>query len=835
VRLARACLVDPLVLVAVGLAAGAALALAPAPTALGVVAVAALLRARLAGVGLGAGARPVERRTSRLALGLALSGVLLSGLRARAALERAGRSHADAAEHLSPPARCAGRAVVAGSPVVLQGAVPANPAARARIVVELREMSCSGRALPAGLRARILGAPEDLARGDELELVADLAPIELYWNSGLTDPRTGIALHEVTASGAALELRRLSRGAGLLGWIDRARAAVRRRIEASYSPELAPFARALVLGETDLDDADQRAFRRSGLAHLLAVSGTHLVLAVLAVVRALETVLARLERLAARHDVGALAAALGAPLCWIYADFAGGGGSAYRAAAMLSAALAVRALGRRPSSLRCFAASLLGGAALEPLAICDMSFALSLGATAGLLAARGAIARALRGRHAAIRALLGAALGTTSAMLGCAPVQLLFSPELALLGVAANVLAVPIGEIVALPLCLVHAGLWWAPGAERGAALVASGALALVRAVAHAAGDGMLSVLRIGTPTAEQLAALGVGLLAVALCRERGRRLALTAVLGATLLLLERGAVHAGAPRGVLRLSMLDVGQGDALLVDLPDGRLMLIDGGGSTSTSSRFNLGRRVLLPVLRARRRQRIDVAVVTHPHPDHYGGLLTTLHELEVGELWLGPGSDGPDAPAALAALRADLAHRGVVLRTPATLCGRPWRFGAARIDVLAPCTGGRVAPRTNDQAVNDQSLVLRVAFGERALLLTGDAGAAAERQLQAESPAELAVDVLKVGHHGSRFSSSPGFLAAVAPRVALVSCGIRNRFGHPDPGTLGHLAALGALGLRSDRGGEIDWQTDGRGFVLERPDGWRARWRPSGPGP
>src|SRR5262249_21650339 len=157
-------------------------------------------------------------------------------------------------------------------------------------------------------------------------------------------------------------------------------------------------------------------------------------------------------------------------------------------------------------------------------------------------------------------------------------------------------------------------------------------------------------------------------------------------------------AVRAGSPHGVLRVTVLDVGQGDALLVDLPDGGTMLIDGGGMVG--SPVDLGARVIQPVLRARRRRRLDAMVLSHPHPDHFGGLASTLPLVEVGELWdTGQGEDlgaGPVYAGLLATARA----RNIPIRRPHHLCDHPRYAGGAVIEVLAPCPGYRPDDSAND---------------------------------------------------------------------------------------------------------------------------------------
>lgn len=805
---------DPIVLVALCLLASAALALAPIATALAAMVITVALRRR---------AGPVTRA-------VALGAMLLGGLRARAALARGEALHQRTTALLPAPSRCEGEGTVMSSPVVMRGreepparsptaaGEPLSPVlvrTEARIDVAIDAGACGEREIPRAspLHARLYGAPEDLARGDRVAIVADLAPVHLFLNEGSADPRPAIARSLVSASGGALEVRRLTRARGIAALIDHARAHVRARIEASYHPEARALGRALVLGETDLDPLDDEAFRVSGLSHLLAVSGTHLVIAVAGFAAALRALLVRIPPLAARLDAERVSSACAVPAAWIYADFAGGSGSAVRAAAMLSAAMLARALGRRPNAVRSFAWSLLIFGALDPLLACDVSFALSAAATAGLTSLKRPIAAFMVHGPAPVQKLLDATATTLAAMAGCTPILMLLSPTLPLLGLAANLVAAPLGELAALPICLAHAALGFSPAAEQGAAWVGSGALLGVRAIARlSASTG--TALPVPRPTPAALAVIAVAL-ACAWAAETRRRRALAILAGfAAWALCEAAAVRAGAPRGLLRISVLDVGQGDAALIDLPDGSAILVDGGGFVG--SPVDTGARVLLPVLRARRRRALAAAVLSHPHPDHFGGLNTTLPALSVGALWdSGQGEDQGAGPA-YASLLAGLRARGVPVLRPGDLCGAPHGFGGATIEVLAPCPS--FAP---DEGANDNSLVLRITYGRRRALLVGDAEHAAEEALARRYGSALRADFLKVGHHGSRTSTSAAFLDLVSPEVATISCGVRNRFGHPHPNTLATLARRGVTTLRTDRGGEIVWETDGERVSVSRP--------------
>jgi competence protein ComEC len=266
---------------------------------------------------------------------------------------------------------------------------------------------------------------------------------------------------------------------------------------------------------------------------------------------------------------------------------------------------------------------------------------------------------------------------------------------------------------------------------------------------------------------------------------------------------------------GKLEVSVLDVGQGDSLFVVSPRGQTLLIDGGGAFGgfagqTSHGIDPGEEAVSPYLWSRGFQKINVVALTHAHQDHLGGLAAILENFRVGQLWIGREVRSP----ALAKIEQLARDRKIPIEHESRANGFAWdnvegKFFWPEISSAEP----------SPAAKNDDSLVLRLRYEDRAVLLPGDAEKNAEREMLSENRQdELRAEVLKIAHHGSRNSTTPEFLAAVKPRLAIISVGEDNPYGHPNAELLERLTGAGVRVLRTDRDGAVHILMDSKGVEV-----------------
>ena len=613
------------------------------------------------------------------------------------------------------------------------------------------------------------GAFAEVLPGDRLRARVRLRPPAPVRNPGRPDTERRLARAGIGSVGRLAHPRFVTRLPEREGW--RPLAALhalrfRRGESLGRSGEGGALLRALCLGDpTGLSDKTREQFARLGLAHLLAVSGLHLTLIAGFVYGVFRVLLARIVPLCARWDsrtcaaVAALLGALG------YALLAGWGVPVRRAWGVVVGMLIALLAGRPRAWMQPLAAVALWVLVIEPHALflpgAQLSFIAATALTWCARRDRLAGGRIARGR-------LGRLVSTSAvAIAATAPLAAVHWGQAAPFSLLANLVAVPWTALILLPaaLCaLLCAGA--AEGSLAGAGLGTS--LWIARVTLRAVDE-----VATGLPGPGLEGAPGIGWIALAAlvggCALwfRGTWMR-AAVAGACCALLGVAPPASFAPRPP-RLVALDVGQGDAWLVQGVEGAV-LVDAGFARPGG--VDRGRRSVLPALGALGVTRIDLMIVSHADLDHRGGVPAVLAAVPVGELWLPPGArEDRDFDGVVEAA----AHAGV----PAYERSRaspPLSLGDLRVVPLWP------PPVPTGLSRNDASLVVRIEAGARRVLLPGDISERAERAMLA-SGADLRADVLALPHHGSRTSSSAAFLAAVGARIAIASAPCWGRFEMP----------------------------------------------------
>jgi competence protein ComEC len=678
---------------------------------------------------------------------------------------------------------------------------------------------CEPRTLPVagGVIAGVSGALASTRLDDWRAGRLVRAPVLLrepttFANPGLRDERLALARRGIHLFGSV-------KSAALVdvvhagGWVDERaadlRAYSRRAISRAvgcWSEQSAGIVIAILIGDrAGLTSEVERMLQDAGTYHVIAISGGNI-----AILAGFLLGLGRLLEVRTRVSACVTIVVLVA-----YADLVGGGASVVRATLMGVTYMIALAFDLRGSPLDALIAAACAILCATPLGLYDVAFALTFGATFGILVASGALGGRLPQR-AWLRAPAGLLLASASAELALLPVGAFAFSRVTFAGLALNFFAIPLMAVAQL------AGMFVLP-----LALVDVRLAAIAGYVAHLGAAGLVStaslvdlvpplVWRVPAPDAGVIALYYSGFLAWFTATHatrlrmprlarllRGAAILLVATSAAWILWSPLARLRGSRPTGLLRMTVVDVGQADAILVRFPDARTMLVDSGGSRTGGS-FDVGIRVIAPVLWHHDVFRLDRFVLTHGDPDHIGGAVALVRAFPIAETW-----EGIDVPpdAALQALHRETAARhvpGRQLRAVERL-----ELGGTQIAIWNP-----PAPDWERRKIrNDDSIVMAMTFGQVSLLLTGDISMDVERPL-ARRIAVAPLCVLKVPHHGSAGSSSAAFLAAVRPALAIFTVGPA-AVGTPSlDGVTARYLAVGAVPLYTGTDGAVEVETDGR---------------------
>ena len=698
-----------------------------------------------------------------------------------------------------------------------------------RLCEDGRWRSMAGRVQASVSGAMVPGAIDAWRAGRRIRAPVALRAFEIWRNPG-SPTETWQRLHQPADVGGSIKsaaLITIERGP----WWREAVAEIRRYVRrvsardvAPYSEQSAAIVTAILIGDrAGLDDAVVRRLQMAGTYHVIAISGGNVAL-----VTAVALFVLRFLFRSARAP---LLLTLG--LVLIYGAIVGTQASVSRAVVAAAIYLALGLVGVVPKPLNTIALVAAILAVLDPLTMIDIGAWLSFGATFGIIVVASRIGDALtrprapgparppriatwgRAWSRAAVALLAATIAAEAALW---PIAAAVFSRVGIAGLALNFIAIPAMAVVEIGgFVLLAIDPIWPQAAALGGHVVDLAARALVSSASLVDVVHWLS-WRVPPVSRGWTVAYYVAW-AVCLWPRPGWRwpkrvAAASVLLVAAVVGWPIAGSGAAPPAGTLRVTMIDVGQGDAIAVQFPNGRALLVDAGGVAG----FDIGGRVVSPALWRLGVARLEWLAFTHPDFDHIGGTVSVARDMGPREIWEGV---PVERNAARAALRDAELAAGVVWRR--LQAGDSIDVGGARVDVWSPPRPDWERPKSR----NEDSIVLSIRYRDVQVVLTGDAGEEFESRLAPEI--DLApIRILKVGHHGSRSSSTAGFVRAIAPQVALISVGAGNLFGHPAPDVVERYEAIGAQVFRTDLDGAVSVSTDGHEARIESVTGrtWRV---------
>jgi competence protein ComEC len=626
-------------------------------------------------------------------------------------------------------------------------------------------------------------------------------PATLRRPTAYLDPGVGDAERQLAWRGAALvgsvKSHRLvevaSPGTPFAEALSSARAAVRRAVATSVAPwsaRSAAVVNAILIGDrAGLEPDVERRLQEAGTYHVIAISGGNI-----AIFAGLCLFVLRLTGRGPRSS-----ALLVIVMLVAYALAVEGGSSVGRATLMAAIYFSAQLFDHRtlPVNVAALTAAILFCA--DPLQVVDAGFALTFGATLGILVGMSKLGDVLPA-SARLRAPAALLLASVCAEIALLPVSAFVFSRVTFAGLLVNFAAIPLMTLVQIA-GMAAVGLTWVP-------------LDLARwagRVAHLAVEGLVGsaalvdvapwlTRRLAPPPLWVMGVYYSSLIALASAVFTRLSAALLTAAALWIVVTPTLAIFSGGPPP-LRVTFLDVGQGDAAIVQFPDGRSLSIDAGGLASTT--FDIGGRVIAPAFWALGVRRLDYMSVTHGDVDHIGGAASVFRDFTPFEVWEGV----PVPPhAATRELRALADAAGTAWRTlqPADRVS----FGDVELVVHHP-----PHPEWERQRVrNDDSAVLEIRYGGVSFVFTGDIGREVERAIAPTFP-RAPIRILKVPHHGSATSSSQAFLDALRPDIAVISAGRGNTFGHPVASVLERYRNIGAAIYRTDQDGAVTVETDG----------------------
>jgi competence protein ComEC len=719
---------------------------------------------------------------------------------------------------------------------------------RTRLVMEMETISTGDQQAKVRGRVRltIAGAPVFLSKGDRISYFGRIRSIRNFNNPGGFDYERYMAFQKIWSRSYVkvenLSMRTIGKTSGTWFDLDRRRSGVADLIDRQVTirpdkdTDIRAISKALLIGDRkDISPELREIFNRSGVGHLLAISGLHIGIVATAAFILFRWMASWVPPLLWTGWTRKTAAILTFIPVMAYGLLAGMSPSTQRAVIMVGVFLLTLLLDRDQdlTNTICIAGMLI--LFIHPPALFSISFQLSFVAVLVIVWGMSLIQTRFKDPKNTGIMLINRAIAFIAvslfAVLGTAPLVMAYFNQVSLIGIVVNIIAIPLVGFLAVPLGLL--GVFFhliVPPVALACLTVSHWILGISIAIIRFFSDLPFAALETVTPSPIEIGLYYLAMLAgyiwiseKAVLQPFGKQRTRMRILIAKAMIILAAVgwsvdvgywVHQRFWHSDLRATIFDVGQGSAALIELPLGSNLLIDGGGFSGTAA-FDTGRNIIAPYLLRKKIKTIDTIVLSHPNSDHLNGLIYIAKNFRVKKAIT---NNQPSDTKGYRLFMRALKEHGIDTPAYRTLDGSI-QFAGGELEILHPPKDFLDSgPVKNQENINDNSLVVKVSMGQHAFLFPGDIMAMGEKTLVASAPGNLKSTVLISPHHGSDTSSSPLLMAQVDPEIVVVSCGWQNRFRFPSKKILNRYSDRGCRIFRTDKHGAILIRTNGENMKI-----------------
>lgn len=701
-----------------------------------------------------------------------------------------------------------------------------------RVKFVIRAVVIDGNDASGTIRLTVLNPETDLHAGDRISFRGKLRRPSNFNNPGGFDYERYMAFQGLWVTsfvkGGQIRLLERSPEGGMGETIEDYRGNVARLIDENASVYTKGVLKALIVGDkSGIEERTLETFRRAGAGHILAISGLHIGIVATVSFFLFKLLFSFIKTFLWNGSAFKSAALLSVFPVLAYGAIAGMSPSTQRAVIMVSVFLLSFLAGYERDTMYTVALAALAILVADPPALFSISFQLSFSAVIGIIYGMNLLVTVEMENRAA-KWIFRFVMVSVFAILGTLPLAMYYFNHVSFAGIVSNFVMIPFAGFATVSLGLL--GVFTLPAGEAVAGW-------FVKAASHTLWPAMKGAslfanlpygsFRTPTPTILEIccyyALLWSAMTYVSVLRaspvslapdpkaRAAKRIAQAAALAAALaLIIDIGYwAHRRYLNGELRITVMDVGQGSAALVEAPFGPCVMIDGGGFYF-SSVFDVGENIVAPFLWRKKIRTVETIILSHPHADHMNGLAFIAGHFHVKDAFL----TDPENPANNRDLIRNLLKNGARMPRYKDI-PRVFEINGAKFSILHPPRDFRPSEKPDH---NNDSMVVKVAFGDTSVLFPGDIESEAERELAALRDDELKSDILIAPHHGSRTSGSREFLEKVDPDIVIISCGQKNRFGYPHPSAARRYNRQRCRIFRTDLKGAVELVSDGKTFEI-----------------